>query len=566
MNVLALLRCLKYPRGGNTILKAQSGRSYTRAHSTQRFTSSLASQTLSTSLLYENDPIPDGRGNADLVDLVEQGRYGEAYRLRLQLLDSGVEISHHPIFEKAAVSALQWHDHEKCLKEFSTWFSLVPNINEAYSPGLLNPFQNIRHSLLHSGAPAQKLPVIFQFGMICASKGYTEPIFREVFQFVVRYARAMQGGKFMLDIEKAATQYQLDHHPENATLTAQKYRALAVEICVQVGWIATASKIIQLQRDFPLPDRTYRFLLERLKARNRPSDRPLIKKLRQDLATQSANSFSSKSANFEGSYAADPTPIYTPSSATRQNNEGIPGLLMDHSLRRNYERILHIFSANFTRFDLDGVFDHTLSRILVTRPRVSPQATTLLPLPDDCRWIVLKSIVNLSTSLPWALATLESLYDSFLSRPYGPNMGKVFESFISAFGKCGSLDLAQLVVSDIRQLQYVPYPSHLARLAGAYARWGKVDQAMNILDELERTGLFNGQAGVRYHPQVTTYGRIIAGFVDAGLLEPALTVEARLMQTLPYTMGKNSALDRVLDTLRALQTKKIPAGTILPLC
>ncbi|KAF9456463.1 hypothetical protein BDZ94DRAFT_1241503 [Collybia nuda] len=580
MRLFGLLKCLKYSRVGNPFLIGWRG-GYATPHFTQRFASTLTSRKLPTSIRYSKNPnsLTAEQGNLKLVKLVQESQYGDANRLRLQLIDNGIEIRRHHTFEKAAVSALRWDNLDKCLEEFTAWFSLVPNADEAFPPSLFNPFQNIRHALLQSGLPSKRLPVILQFGLMSASKGYTEPIFREVFQCVAKYEIPKTCCTHMLKFEKAATQYQLDRNPTNAPAIAQKYRVMIIEICTQLGWLYLAYSIVRMKRDFPLPRQTTRFLLERVESTQRPFAKSLISRLCEEQGL-SAIGITTSYAHLADKYPAyptlqqdhplplDPWHVSVARLARTFRAPSLPAIglksrmlaFLDH--HRNYIQVLDLFSANFVKFDLGRVFDHTLSRILATipNPEPEPRAPTPFPFPEDYQWIIFKAIARLSTSLPWPLATLESLYEAFLHHPYIEGTDKVFGTFISEFGRCGAVNQAEMVIHDLRLLGILPDYSHLGRLAGVYAQAGRVDQAMDILDELERPTLINGETGVRFRPRFTTYGRIMEGFVKAGMLEPALAVEARMKEVLPYVRERNPGVDRVLDAMRALQPDKTEAA------
>lgn len=244
----------------------------------------LASGAATTAWLYDVPRIQSEHqvtvANPNLVKLVQEARYGAADRLRLQMQENGVEIQRHPVYRKAALAALQWDDPEISMDLFSSWFSLLPNINESKSAPRLNPIVDIRNAILRSGAPAERRSLVKQFALMCASKGYGRHIYSEVVNLITRFATPSEGARFLLLYEMAVRQYYQQISPGPSQAPAKRCRIAAVEICCQVGWLDEALEILQLQRDFALPDHTYKLLLYTLQARQRLGEVALVEELR----------------------------------------------------------------------------------------------------------------------------------------------------------------------------------------------------------------------------------------------------------------------------------------------
>ncbi|KAF8068708.1 hypothetical protein FPV67DRAFT_1668779 [Lyophyllum atratum] len=227
----------------------------------------LISGTSPTSWLYdEPTQVQESPqlSNATLVSLVKEDKIGAADRLRLQLVERGVDIEHHPIYEQAAIANLRWADPEQCLAHFTTWFSLVPEYDQSNPPSHPGPFKEARRILIRSGSPSGRLPLILRFGIMCASKGYLQPMFDEILPIVVRFASADAGVRWLYDMERAAVQYQSTHYPREAEETARRYRNFAIEICCEAGWLDHAMSLVELERNFTLSNRTYTLLIQAL--------------------------------------------------------------------------------------------------------------------------------------------------------------------------------------------------------------------------------------------------------------------------------------------------------------
>jgi PPR repeat len=586
----------------------------------------LASGAATTSWLYDDPSIvfgPQGEvANSKLVKLVHEERYGAADRLRLQLQENGVPIQRHPVYRKAALAALQWEDLH--LDLFSVWFSLIPYINESKSTPGLDPVRDIRNSILRSGSPATRRSLVKRFALMCASKGYFHPIYNEVVNLVARFATPTEGAAFLLHYEEAVRQYHRDIHPECIKITGRRYRIAAIEVCAQAGWLDQALEILQLERDFALPNQTYGLLVQALHNEGRLGDIAIVKDLRSyddfmqgrfDLSSRSQTSTSPIPSVYDTQSSPVskstklPSPSWKPILVSRRNvaaqlravrrilSSAIPpsqteliaflrnatragvtprtlSLLRRKALsqggrhattwlhtelrfyasEKNYSHVISLFDSFPPPSILNPVFEHTLQRILrATNLDVSTLSTCpLVPSPKISKhdyWIIHKAIITLAVNLPWPLATIQTVYTAYLSSTT-PLKGssRVFATFVWAFAHCGSLEEAARVPHDMQIKGLVPNARLDIMLAWAYARAGDVDKAMRLLTKIEGGIGENGRSRL-VMPQLVVYGRVIEGFVQAGLFVQAQEVEKRMRRTVSYSRGLNRHLDEVLDTL-----------------
>ncbi|KAF5381310.1 hypothetical protein D9615_008382 [Tricholomella constricta] len=629
----------------------------------------LVSGTSTTHWLY-NDPSPvyDSLelSNESLLNYVKDGKFGAAERLRLQLVEHGIEIRPHPAYEQAAIANLAWSDMEQCVNNFTNWFSLIPEYDKNNPPIYPGPFKDTRHVLMHAGSPSARLPLILRFGVISASKGYLQPMFHEILPILIRFASAEVGANWLHEMERAVVQYQSTANPREAAETARRYRAYGVEICCEAGWLDYAMSIVQLERDFTLPTRTYKLLIKLLQDAGRSDDIETIQNFFNFDASQSrsvglgvfipppfrlgplrppgnhlaVSDEAPQALPFTASMEHQPPRIYTLAvqdafkrNITRRNvaiqlrffkrwlsNKSCPDsvqiirFLSDyrivggsqriitwlrhralsaspycgmawmkaelryHNVERNYTEILRLYRTYLdtaSTSTLPGIFPSILTRLakqhrLPTAPSPAARARArALPKPAlRDRWLVLKPMIRLATGLPRPLATLQALYASYRTATAGVETfnreaNEVLAAFVVAFGECASPDDAVRVLKDTGE---TPYLRQVETLAGVLARAGRVEEAMGLLRRIERGAEGRGRGGgegmrVKGYdgkvsvavPRLTTYGRVIEGFAEAGLLEPALEVERMMKRRFKYGYGLNRKLDEAMRGLWALE-------------
>ncbi|RDB30819.1 hypothetical protein Hypma_005790 [Hypsizygus marmoreus] len=630
----------------------------------------LISGSSTTAWLYDDaQQIPGNLpelSNEALVDLVQEKKYGAADRLRIQLLESGVEIEPHPIYEQAAISNLQWSNVDQCIAHFTTWFSFVPAYDHSNPPVYPGPFIATRRALLQSGEPVVRLPVILRFGVIAASLGYVDPILQEILDLLVRFSTPEVGAAFMHDVENAAVQYWLARQPERADAASRNCRSLAIHCFCQAGWLSQAIQFMRLDRDYDFAQEMYILLLDSLRKAGRRDDvdevehmyfsatlrgdrriepstsrtpfrlnvshpeRTIQPTQRGALYTVDTNDADKSLPSIMPVVANNPNPPWIlvgeelkdrpVSRATvafqlrfisrwlKRNRMpeiiqiirfmddlttvgGSPRVIvwlrhralrkseylalnwMKAELRYNnieeqYEKIVGLFLAYLTpMIPLPDTFSRTLAQIVEQKNYRIPESTYPKHAFHD-RWLLMKAIIKLALDLPNPERTIRKLYSDYLhalskQRTFTRERSEVLSTLISAFGRCSGADAALQVLNDARMRGRVLNQREYEVLIGVLAQAGKSDKAIRMLKEIEK-GSATGQ-GLQgmgpdgevkvVTPRLTTYGRAIEGFVEAGLLEPALEVEGMMKRTLSYTYGLNKRLDAVMRSLWDLEMR-----------
>ncbi|KAF8635054.1 hypothetical protein AX17_004042 [Amanita inopinata Kibby_2008] len=246
-----------------------------------------------SSWLYPSTPqTPESGPDAEpelLLRFVKEQRYGAAERILHQLLDSERlhQVTPHPAFEFAALSALRWDDPHRSIKEFTTWFNLVPDIyhpnsvvvavgsgrvvdgtesaKSAGRPSGQKPFRTTMNVLFRSGEPFAMIPVIKQFSLLCALKGYIRHIYPSAMGLLARGVQAPELAQFLKRMEVAAVRYEAAHSPRHAQALARWLRISAVRRLCQHGWDKQARQVLIRNASDPnvvLPDYIYRHVIE----------------------------------------------------------------------------------------------------------------------------------------------------------------------------------------------------------------------------------------------------------------------------------------------------------------
>jgi hypothetical protein len=136
-----------------------------------------------------------------LIDLVKEGKRELADKVRRELLELDVHIQPNSLYEVIVEQVLR-HRNPLSLSALNDWFALLPNADE---PGS-NAFIGIRKLLLAS--PREDLPLIKQFGKMCASKGYTYILQNDILPFVSRYSGPQAYAAFVEELRLMAEVYQ----------------------------------------------------------------------------------------------------------------------------------------------------------------------------------------------------------------------------------------------------------------------------------------------------------------------------------------------------------------------
>ena len=119
-----------------------------------------------------------------LKHLVQAGRYEDAEKVYAELKDMNVEIRPHPVYHFIARKILSTPDlaPQQRLKEFVKWWSLVPATKDlARSVGF------IRAEILRKDH-VPDIPLIANFALLAASKGYAIQVAQDVIYVISRYA------------------------------------------------------------------------------------------------------------------------------------------------------------------------------------------------------------------------------------------------------------------------------------------------------------------------------------------------------------------------------------------
>ncbi|KAG6863273.1 hypothetical protein C0991_007060 [Blastosporella zonata] len=167
----------------------------------------LFTRTSTTADLYTvpntGHSLPELRDGA-LAKLVKAGNYGAADQVRLHLIQEEKEITHHPIYEQAAMWGLPWTiGDEQRLTHLETCFSLIhrrhPTLQPLFETGADNLPVTRRFSKFAS--PSDRFSAILRLGIICATKGYVQPIVKDTLHLIVRFAPEDIGTAWLRDME-----------------------------------------------------------------------------------------------------------------------------------------------------------------------------------------------------------------------------------------------------------------------------------------------------------------------------------------------------------------------------
>ncbi|CAL1699569.1 unnamed protein product [Somion occarium] len=121
-----------------------------------------------------------------LIQLVKDRKFDDADHLLTELMESGVDIKQDFAYAHAAINAYLYRkdvSQTQRLSLFRSWWSLIP---EASSRVQYN-FEPILLMLL-SRTHVPDLPVIMEFALISASKGYADRVAKHVIPVVARYS------------------------------------------------------------------------------------------------------------------------------------------------------------------------------------------------------------------------------------------------------------------------------------------------------------------------------------------------------------------------------------------
>ncbi|KAG6812457.1 hypothetical protein H0H92_002722 [Tricholoma furcatifolium] len=555
-------------------------------------------------------------GNANLLKLVEAQNFGAAEQLCFQLIQDGVRIEPHTAYGTAAAWALQSIDNPHRLEYFEFWLSITPqrNLMERPLQVLLetdaDPFPDARRVLFAS--PSTYFPVILRFALICAKKGYLQPMLKDTFPLLLRFASVEVGTGWLGEMEQAIAHLASECHQ---TAAVNHFRDLSVRVCSRAGWLSYAMSILQSNPRLRLTPITRSLLIEALRNDGRIEDLSTVVRRSntvqtstQPVFTPNTNGRLLRSQNqISSSNHSYPERVVTPrvvlaaelrtlnsmlrnriafgdfnvadflsrledSGASQRIVEWlrrrafragphcrVPWLkeeLVYYYNRRRYEEVLKLYLVHFSPDPrLPGLFPDVLARFAERYYNMTAALPFKKCLPLK-RWMVLKAIVRLTPTLSDPVATLQALYESYRSeRSSHDEAYVILSAFMSTFNKCGSPDDA---VRVFKWTGNIPYASQVKTLAEVLASAGRVDKTMALLRRIEsgemETLTYDGQI-THAQPSPLMFIRVIEGFVKRGLLKPALEVEAMMRGHLKadYVQGKRHV--EVIRALRTLQTQ-----------
>ncbi|KAG6837146.1 hypothetical protein H0H93_014051 [Arthromyces matolae] len=535
---------------------------------------------------------------SELVELVKARKFYAADQLRIQLVKDGIQLRSHPVFLKAAIASLRRGDTEN----FESWFSLIPERTFHGSQHLLfstesNSFPEICRILFAS--PSEYVTTILRFAILSARKGYLQPILNQTLPLLARFTPAELGIAWLREMELAFTMY-LSRFASPSTLPniANHFYNLSVKVCCSAGWVSQAEILLKSKQ--PLSSET-RALLSRLLPNFGPSrsEHPVQATRPHDhqkVVHCPAASASAESSGLSPSYLSRQRLLtqlrHLDSQLCRRNiivapdvtafiscfqefgaahdtlsqlryqallagcpvsTSWLEGELKFYSNDRQWENILKLHLTYFNSTpELPGPFKDALKTIADFR-QITTVPIARIKLTSTSRRIVLKAIIRLTCTLPDPLMTLEALYKSF-QEEMATNFYDVYElqpAFVLSFGDCDAPHDAVRVFKDSGDS---PPLKTVETLAEVLACAKRVDKAIALLKSIElgqmKVMLYNGKVD-RVGAGPSTYERVINGFVKAGLLEPALEVEAMMLKKCPYSSSKRPG---VIASLRALES------------
>ncbi|KAL1690935.1 hypothetical protein GGG16DRAFT_102784 [Schizophyllum commune] len=213
----------------------------------------------------------DDLNNDTLVNLVSLHHYEAARRLHDHLVASGITIQPHPIYVDAALAALDRPSHTERINLFSTWFRLIPDAHvsllpsspsddaststtvskEASRTSQVVDLRPIHNALLHTGTPANNLPLISRFAALAAEKGYTIPqlasatgdsaqvaharIWPDILALLISHAPPALATKIMVEHEFAVGAYVARMGNAHAPAERARLREQSVRACLDAA-------------------------------------------------------------------------------------------------------------------------------------------------------------------------------------------------------------------------------------------------------------------------------------------------------------------------------------------
>ncbi|KAI5887319.1 uncharacterized protein SCHCODRAFT_02591218 [Schizophyllum commune H4-8] len=215
----------------------------------------------------------DDLNNDTLVSLVSLHHFEAAQRLHDHLVASGITIQPHPIYIGAALAALDHPSHTDRINLFSAWFKLIPDAHvalpsfasylrddastsstapkEASHTSQVVDLRPIHNALLHTGTPANNLPLIARFAALAAEKGYTLPqlasatgtsaqvahtrIWPDILALLASHAPPALASRIMVEHEFAVGAYVARMGNAHAPAERSRLREQSVRACLDAA-------------------------------------------------------------------------------------------------------------------------------------------------------------------------------------------------------------------------------------------------------------------------------------------------------------------------------------------
>lgn len=203
---------------------------------------------------YIHPPVIDHDGaNIQLQRLVSERRFAAAERLRHDLLDKDVNIRPHICYESVAYDVLR-RDNSN-LTGFTHWLNLTPDRPSRSVRDHRRPYSQIIRALLESGSPAEKLPMIYHFGIFLAGKGYLDLLFLHIIPVLVRFSPQGHAGLFLREVDATSYHFHLTVKVSGIALVKKtaRRRQRIIHICCHAGWIEEAMYFLRMGHEQSLP-------------------------------------------------------------------------------------------------------------------------------------------------------------------------------------------------------------------------------------------------------------------------------------------------------------------------
>lgn len=148
-----------------------------------------------------------------ISNLITQGEYQLANRLRLKLSQQGIRLPTNPIYAQAVRLALLQPNYVEDCPSFIAWLRACPDASHSGH----KPFLDIRHILF--SRPTENVHLIHQFGLVCASKGYIQLVNEDILPVIARLPESMNREGMCNEIAEEVRKYGVGSHHNSMTST-----------------------------------------------------------------------------------------------------------------------------------------------------------------------------------------------------------------------------------------------------------------------------------------------------------------------------------------------------------